>query len=194
MCVRATISDTSYQPGLIGQGTPVLPEVFGAHSQAVLHMRWLARRHTHTSTRTHLSEGIIIHYPFKEKKIYHCNGTFSVKCHFSNAHGQLTGTGFFAVAPGLASMVGCVVLCHLHSSGMQQWQPGEWGETTTKYINKTKGRQRKQKRRKKKNPEVCRALTQYIPQVTTGCWVLMSQLSLNGEKQQSGWPRKKKKK
>lgn len=84
------------------------------------------------------------------KKIYHCNGTFSVKCHFSNAHGQLTGTGFFAVAPGLVSMVGCVVLCHLHSSGMQQWQPGEWGETTTKYINKTKGRQRKQKRRKKK--------------------------------------------
>lgn len=86
----------------------------------------------------------------KKKYIYHCNGTFSVKCHFCNVHRQLTGTGFFAVAPGLVSMVRCVVLCHLHSSGMQWWQPGERGETTTKYINKTKGKQRKQKRRKNK--------------------------------------------
>lgn len=86
----------------------------------------------------------------KKIYIYHCNGTFSVKCHFCNVHRQLTGTGFFAVAPGLVSMVRCVVLCHLHSSGMQWWQPGERGETTTKYINKTKGKQRKQKRRKNK--------------------------------------------
>lgn len=126
--------------------------MFSAHSQAVLHTRWLSRKHTHTSTHTHLSDEIIIHYPFKEKKIYlyHCNGTFCVKCQFSNVYRQLTGTGFFAAAPGPASMGRCVVLRHLHSSEMQQWQPGGWGEKITKYINKTEGRKRKQEARKTK--------------------------------------------
>lgn len=152
MRVLAAIADTSYWPALIWQGTPALLELFSAHSQAVLHTRWLARKHTHTSTHTHLSEEIIIHYPFKEKKIYlyHCNGTFCVKCHFSNVYRQLTGTGFFAAAPGLASTVRRVVLRHLHSSEMQQWQPGGWGEKITKYINKTEGRKRKQKGRGEK--------------------------------------------
>lgn len=68
--VLAIISDMSYWPGVTGQGAPALPEVFGAHSQAALHRRWLAHQHTHTSTRTHLLEEIIIHYPFKEKNIF----------------------------------------------------------------------------------------------------------------------------
>lgn len=39
VCVLAIISDTSYWPGVTGQGAPALPEVVGAHSQAVLHRR-----------------------------------------------------------------------------------------------------------------------------------------------------------
>lgn len=153
MCILATMADTSYWPALLWQGTPAPPEMFSAHSQAVLHRRWLAHKHAHKHTYAPF-RGDTNPLSIQGKKIYlyHCNGTFCVKCHFSNGYGQLTGTGFFAAAPSLVSMVRCVVLRHLHPLEMQQWQPGGWGEKITKYINKTKGRKRKQKEREK-NPQ-----------------------------------------
>lgn len=187
MCVLATMADMSYWPALLWQGTPAPPETLSAHSQAVLHRRWLARK-THAHKHTYAPfRGDINPLSIQGKKIYlyHCNGTFCVKCHFSNVYGQLTGTGFFAAAPGLVSMVRCVVLRHLHPLEMQQWQPGGWGEKRTKYINKTKGRKRKQKGRGKK-PQTSRSLQGFdTVHSSSDNWVL----SLN-ELVSSQWQKK----
>lgn len=150
MCVLSTIADMSCFAALIWQGTPAVPrDVFGTFTGSSTHEVTRTQTHAHKHTYAPFG-GDNNPLSFQGKKIYlyHCNGTFCVKCHFSNVYGQLAGTGFFAAAPGPASMARCVVLRHLHSSEMQQWQPGGWGEKITKYINKTEGRKRKQEARK----------------------------------------------
>lgn len=115
VCVLATISDTSYGHSCALRG------VRGTFTGSSTHEVTCTQTHAHEHTYAPFGgDNNPLSTQGKKIYLYHCNGTFSVKCHFSNVHRQLTGTGFFAVAPGLASMVGCVVLCHLHLSGMQQ--------------------------------------------------------------------------
>lgn len=126
-------------------------DVFGTFTGSSTHEVTLTQTHTHKHPYAPFRwDNNPLSIQGKKIYLYHCNGTFCVKCQFSNVYRQLTGTGFFAAAPGPASMGRCVVLRHLHSSEMQQWQPGGWGEKITKYINKTEGRKRKQEARKTK--------------------------------------------
>lgn len=144
---RHELSACSHMTGDSCASRDVFGTFTGSSTHEVTRTQTHAHKHTYAPFR---GDNNPLSIQGKKIYLYHCNGTFCVKCHFSNVYRQLTGTGFFAAAPGLASMVRCVVLRHLHSSEMQQWQPGGWGEKITKYINKTAGRKRKQKGRKKK--------------------------------------------